>query len=498
MSLAPQVVVSEAEREDGLRRLVLESGFANAAGAVTTGVILTAFALHLGASNFIIGLLAALPFLGQILQAPSVLLVEHTRTRKRIAVLSSLIGRSMLLPMAALAFFPGLGALVALLGLQAIYCGTSAIGSCAWNGWIRDLAPEDRLGQVFARRTLLATLANLIAGLAAAFILDRVSSESGSRLAFCGLYVVGGVTSLISAAIVSGMPEPAMRARPAEIHLWALLTAPLRDPNFRRLVVFLTSWQFAINLATPFFTVFMVRQLGYSMTFVMLASIASQVSNALSLPFWGRLSDRFSNKSVLSVAAPIYILGIAAMTLAAQFGHGLGGEAYLIGLHVLMGLTVAAVTLGTTNVALKLSPKGSATAYLATNAMVSSLAAGLAPILGGLFADDFATRRLEVVLRWTNPQSTFVFSPVSLSHWDFYFLAAAVVGLYALHRLALIQESGEIHRREMVSQLLAETSRNVRNLSSVAGLRAITDLPANLLRDLHLQARLLQARQKRS
>ena len=40
-------------------------------------------------------------------------------------------------------------------------------------------------------------------------------------------------------------------------HWLSLLTTPLRDSNFRHLVLFLSSWNFAVNLAAPFFTVYM-------------------------------------------------------------------------------------------------------------------------------------------------------------------------------------------------------------------------------------------------
>ena len=84
MFFAPTQQLSEDERERGLRHLVLEAGFSNACTAVTSGVILTAFAMHLGASNTTIGLLAAVTFWVQLLQLPGVLLVEGLRTRKRI------------------------------------------------------------------------------------------------------------------------------------------------------------------------------------------------------------------------------------------------------------------------------------------------------------------------------------------------------------------------------------------------------------------------------
>lgn len=133
MALNPQSELTPAERERGLQLLVVEAGFSGGAAALTSGVILTAFALHLGASNMMVGLLAAMPFLAQLLQLPAIQLVERWRQRKRIAVLSSLIGRTMLAAMAALAFFSGTTALLIFLAAQMLLCGLGAIGGCAWN-----------------------------------------------------------------------------------------------------------------------------------------------------------------------------------------------------------------------------------------------------------------------------------------------------------------------------------------------------------------------------
>lgn len=494
LSLAPQADVTEEERDAGLRRLIYEAGYSSATTALTSGVILTAFALHLGASNLMIGVLASAPFLGQLLQAPAVLLVERLRRRKAIAVVTSIVGRSMLVLMAAAVFMPpGLAIAAVALG-QFILCGLGAIGGCAWNAWLRDLAPQDRLGWVFSWRTTYTTAVSLIAGLAAAILLDRTVEGSDARAwAFAGLYLVGCAAGMVSALVVARMPEPAMPP-PADgsLGLAGLLRAPLADANFRRLIAFLSSWQFAVNLATPFFTVFIVRQLGFEMTFVMLLSVVSQIANLLTVRFWGALSDRFAHKSVLAVAAPTYILSIVAMIGASQLGNGPAGMAYLVALHILMGAAVAGVTLATANIALKLSPKGEAAAYVATSALTSSLAAGIAPILGGLFADFFAARRFELFLRWTSPEGVVLLSPIVLSNWDFYFLIAGVLGVYALHRLTLVQEEGQIESREMIQHMLGETRRVARSLGTVSGLRAVTDVPGTLLREAQVRARWLR------
>lgn len=496
-TLSPQPHLSDEECERGLRLLVVEAAFSGGATALTTGVILTAFALHLGASNAMIGILASAPFLAQLLQLPAILLVERLRQRKRIAVLTSVAGRLMLAVMAVTAFYSGAAALLVFLAAQVILCGLGAVGTCAWNAWLRDLAPENRLGQVFARRTVWLTAINLALGLVAALALDLTAQGSrGRSLVFAGMFAVGCVTGLVSARIVTAMPEPLMPPPAGRVQLGELLRQPLRDANFRRLLMFVGSWQFAVNLATPFFTVFIVRQLGLNVSFVMVLSVVSQIANIVTLRSWGSLSDRFANKSVLAVCAPVYILAIVAMIGASQFVDRDVTKAWLIVLHVAMGASVAGVTLTSTNIALKLSPRGSATAYVAASATVTAVAAGLSPILGGLLADVFARRRLELLVRWSSPHHGFSL-PVVLTSWDFYFLIAGLLGLYAIHRLSLVEEHGEIDRREMVSAVLNETRRGIRNISSVAGLRDATAVPVSLLRDARVRLRLRGARARR-
>ncbi len=497
--LAPVPRISPADEALALRRLAAEGAWSSAAAVLTSGVILTAFALSIGASDAMIGILASAPFLCQLLQGPAILLIERTRRRKAIAVLSSIVGRVMLLAMGAAAFLPHPWSIVALGVGQFVLCSAGAIGTCAWNAWLRDLAPDDRRGEVMARRTINAGIVSLIVGLVAAFALDRAGAGGMVQATvFAGLYGVGLITGLVSAAIVAMIPEPTMPEQPSEpLGLWRLLRAPFADRNFRKLTGFLSSWQFAINLATPFFTVFLMRQQGFSMTFVMGLNVASQLANLAALRMWGTLSDRFANKSVLAAAAPTYILCILGMIGASQIDGRLLAGVYLVVLHVVMGAAVAGVTLATTNIALKLSPRGESTAYVATSAFASALAAGIAPILGGLLAQTFAARRLEVQLRWTSPDGLSVVQALRLSNWDFHFLIAAIVGLFALHRLSLVREKGEIDPRMMIHAVMTETRRNVRNLGTVAGLRALTIVPGTMLREARTRARFDRLQRRR-
>ncbi|USI74996.1 MFS transporter [Sphingomonas morindae] len=488
--LAPQAELSEGERARGMRYLMVDAAAATAIGAINSGVVLLTLALHIGASNIQIGLLAAIPLLTQMLQAPAVTLVERVRRRRLISVSCVFLARIALPIYASVPFIPDarLAAMVLILAALLHY-GLNAVGACSWNSWIRDLIPEARLGQFFSRRGLYGTSVSIGATLIGAYALDAAgrSHALGDRI-FSALYLTGFVLGLVSTAALARVPEPLMADPGPRVPLHRLLWQPLRHGNFRNMIRFLASWQFAVNLATPFFTVYFVRELGFSMGFVLLLNVISQVANIAVVRAWGRLSDRFTNKSVLAAAAPVFLLSIAAIAFASNFEGLAARGAWLVLLHVVMGAAGAGVSLASGNIVMKLSPAGSATNFMATNALAGALAAGLAPIVGGWAADFFSRRRLELHLTWFGPHGPNQLLGVAFSHWEFFFLLSALLGLYALHRLSLVDEPGSVEGRAVMGYILGSARRTLRNASSVAGLRLAVTFPG---------AELIKARERK-
>ncbi|MDQ3289098.1 MAG: MFS transporter [Pseudomonadota bacterium] len=488
-----QDVISPAELERGNRRLMLDAAFATIVGTLNSGVVLISYALLLGASSGVIGLLAAIPFLTQLLQAPTVVLLERVRSRRLVSIVCLFVARLALPLMAVLVFLPDRNlALVLLVIAETVHCAFNAVASCSWSSWIRDLVPEDRMGAFFARRTMYATALGIFGTAAAALALQYADpgGAGGQPAVFAVIYGVGFLSSLVSTWQLARVPEPAMLHQPAIRSLRSMFAEPFRDPNFVRLIRFFASWQFAVNLSAPFFTVFIMRQLGFSAAFVLMLSIVSQGANLLVLRVWGQLSDRFTNKTVLSVAAPAFIACIAAMALAGETGDRAATIVYLVVLHVLMGMTSAGVGLATVAIGLKMAPRGAANAYVATSALVTALAAGTAPLVGGQFADFFAARGLSLRLEWTAPDGALDLLSISIGWWQFFFLISAALGLYSLHRLSLVRETGEVPTREMVAHLLDRARRGVRNASTVAGLRAAVAFPGGgVAEERHLDRR---------
>jgi hypothetical protein len=85
---------------------------------------------------------------------------------------------------------------------------------------------------------------------------------------------------------------------------------------------------------------------------------------------------------------------------------------------------------------MKLSPAGQANTYLATNTVISASLAAAALVLGGLFADFFASHRLTLAFTWTGGEKDVTVQVLNCQSWTFYFAITSVLGLYSLHRLS--------------------------------------------------------------
>jgi MFS family permease len=476
----------ESTDSDRTFRLVLYDALASEAmSTLTAGVFLTGFLVELGASNLAIGLLAAVPFTVQFLQLPAVVLVERMRARRTIAAWAAGIGRTFLLAAATAPFLGANAGIITLVACVACYQAMAAIAGCAWNSWMRDLVPEGAYGRFFGRRATATTAVATALALLGGVLIDRWKSEMPEHPAFvyAGLFTASAAIGFFGVWLLSITPDQPMPPVVQRSRIVTLLTTPFRDKNFRRLMLFLSSWNFAANLAAPFFAVYMFRTLDYSMTIVVVLTTASQLSNLAALGLWGNLIDRFSNKAVLEISAPLFLACTLAWTFTGLAWVGAAATLYLLlVIHVLMGIATAGVALASGNIVMKLSPAGQATAFLATSSVVSAVCAAAAAVIGGLCADFFAAHQLTLAFTWQGSVDPVTVQVLHFRSWTFFFGLAFVVGLYSLHRLSFVHETSGTTDPLLVRDLLLEARRSIQSLSSAAGLLRVVRAPSLTLR----------------
>ncbi len=364
----------------------------------------------------------------------------------------------------------------------------SALGvasGVSWNSWMRDLVPEEKLGSFFSRRLAIAIGLGMLLYIFSAIFIDLYKAQFPDRIlfAYSFLFILGFIAGEIGVFFISYIPETKMESDYLKLNFAQIVSEPFKDKNYRALMIFLASWNFAINLAAPFFTVYMLQTLEIDMAFIIFLTVISQITNIMFLKLWGRLSERFSNKSVLQISSPIFLFCILAWTFTTLPHYYILTMPLLILIHIFTGISTAGVTLASQNIAYKLAPKKDATSYLASTSFFNALAAGIAPILGGLLYAVFSEMEFAFTIEWVNKGTQVVIPALHFEGWDFFFFLAFLIGLYSMHRLALVQETGQVESKIFFHEFLLELRKTMKNLSSAMGFYHLTNFRSHHSRE---------------
>ncbi|MBN2307612.1 MAG: MFS transporter [Candidatus Hydrogenedentes bacterium] len=479
--LKPKARIDEGDVHRGMSMLLVDGACGQTMVVLTTGAFLVGFALLLGASNKVIGLFAAIGPLSLTLQIPAVYLVERLRRRRPLVLGTAGISRAAWLLIALLPWIAPREYLVPVfLAALFVHFGLGAVAGCAFNSWIRDLIPEARMSAFFAKRLALATAIGAGLSLAGGYLVDFWKAHLGDPLgAYSTLFAVAGSVGVVGIVFLGRTPEPQMPGE-AGGGFFQALAEPFRNQAFRQLLIFLAWWSFAVNFAAPFFAVYLIDRLGLSMSWVLGLAVLSQLINVVCFQLWGSLADRFSNKSVLVLTGPWFIVSFLLWPFTTMPESYALTIPVLIVIHALAGVSTAGVNLCAGNLALKTAPYGKAGAYLAVNALISGCAATIAPIIAGFVADWFASEQLTLTLHLASSENyhpAVVLPAVDLRGLDFVFLIAFLLGLFSLHRLLAVREEGEVQEKVVRQALFAEMRRTARQISTVAGVRQLIAVP---------------------
>ena len=464
MSSTTSNPLSASATQRGLQ-LVIREGMATQSMIILTGgSLLVALALKLGASHLQIGIITSIPLFSNVCQVASIYLVQRWQRRKKVVVLCTSLGRGAYLLIALLPFVDigSSGVYVIMLALV-LQHGLGAVSNGSWSSWMRDLIPHQTMGAFFSRRLAIVQTISIFLSIATALLLSRVEEQGGAieLNLYGGFFLVGALAGLIGAFFLSKTPEPSYQ--PQRTSLLSLVKLPFRHASFRQLMMYMASWNFAVNLATPFFTVYLLETLGFSMAYVIGLTTLSQVFNVFFFRFWGRYADQYSNKTVLSICAPLYLLCIAGMVFSTLPDVHAATLPWLVVLHAVIGIATAGTGLAAGSIGLKLAPQEHSVAYLSMLSFTNSLASGVAPILSGWLSGYLVTTSLTWQIDLPLLEETLPL--LSLQHWDFLFVLSFIVGWYALYRLRIVQEEGSVSPRMLIKNWRVKGGRPLSTLT---------------------------------
>ncbi|MFX1368184.1 MAG: MFS transporter [Promethearchaeota archaeon] len=485
MTARHETDLTPEETERALSKMIKQGAAAQIRLTLTESVFLVAFALLLGAPNTVIGILAAIPSATQLLQMPAVILVEKYRNRRRLNFLTQLGNRFGVLFMALIPFIStSENGIILLMGALVIQSFFTAIGSPSWNSWLKDLVPPDRLGGFFATRMAVMGIAGIVCFILGGVFVGEWTREypDGVILGYSMLFFIAFIAGMIGIYYTSTTPEPPMFTTHEKIGYSELMAKPFQNKNFRNLMWFSATWGFSTGLAAPFFTVYLLVRLGVMVPIAAALAALTQLTSVAFFRFWGRLSDRFSNKSILQITVPLFMLGTFLWTFTSIAEEHQLAIPLLVAIHILTGFSAAGVNLTSNNIGLKLSPRGQSSVFLAAKGVLVAVAGTIAPILAGALADFFNLHQVSISITWISPTGVVVVDAYRLMGLDFILILSVIFGIFALYRLAYVEEQGEVEERVVLEAIVAETRRNVKTISTVDGLRHTFEAPISLTR----------------
>jgi MFS family permease len=265
---------------------------------------LTLYLLALGANSSQVGLFTALTSLAAAAcLLPGALLVEGYGHRKGITLwFGGGLARLALLVLAVLPFALGGQFLIwAVIMLSVI---RSAAGNLAYPAWVSltgDLVPLDGRGRYFGSRSFAMVVAGMLMTYMVGEFITRVGSPQGYQLSLVLAFGVG----LLSTYSFSRIKDQQAK-QPVHSSMSVSLPEIWRDlragPVFLLFCFASALWNFFINVAGPFFNVYMVQNLQFTAAMVGITAVSTSVSKMLIQKKVGELSDRWGPGKVQMVS----------------------------------------------------------------------------------------------------------------------------------------------------------------------------------------------------
>jgi MFS family permease len=397
-----------------------------------------------------IGLMVATPLLCHVIQPPVTHWLQRRFSLREIMLINFVVNA---LPWAFVSVFPWLGASKNWLLFLIVFISSLAdsVAAVAWSAAMSELVPVSIRGRYFGDRNVIFGFWNFVVLLAAGQYVDHFNN---SMRAFGAVFATAAGARMLGMYYLACMkfPRAVTERRTTSAKLSEYLEV-FRDGNYMRLLLFIGLWGFALNLGTPFYNVYVLKQLPLSVGDLTVLVTISSLGGLLSLRSWGPLSDRYGNKPVMVTCSLLWATTAAVCWLFT--GPARHGHLYLN--YFITGFMTAGFQLCQFNLMINLVPAHRKAHYISVFFAFTNLLTALGPMLGGHFLNWLPAR-----------MGSFLGQP--LTNYHVLFVGSLMLCLLTVHILQSMSEPAERPLRELVRVM-----RNMREFNPVLGLASLAE-----------------------
>jgi len=513
----PALSVRGSELRKNMRTITLAWIFGITWMTCTAGSRIVYFGRMVGFTNFHFGVLSAFPFVSTFGQLIAAVIIERTGLRKFQFLHCASIHRMLWLAVAAVPLLLPIPSALAVWSVIFILSASSflnALAIPAWWNWMGDVIPRRIRGRYFADRARITQAVRIPVVIGLALLMDAVTrpdapitAAAQPMLLWCilGVFVVAAIVGTIDILLFHRIREvlppsgdkgrapavnivvkrPAGRgplARPlyalryCRAAVGQLLLDPLGDRVFRSYVIYGATITFAMAVAGPFFWRNCLENLGFSQLATdVLFLVVGPAAAILSLPWIGRLIDRWGRRPVLMFGTFVAVFSVVPYFLASRqaptpqfLAYALNGVSQFVGSMfgrgdwrwvapgtpviawlimaaspLLGGVGWNAIALAQQGIILGFSDGHGRSKYIAASAVLISFGGIVGGLAGGIVAHQLRHFQLEPLL----------VGPLVWNNWHATFALSMLARITALGLLIRMPDPGSGNMRDFVRYL---------------------------------------------
>ncbi len=405
----------EKDLEKNRLLMIIEGASARTIFNLTSGAYLVGILKYMGASDTFCGYVLAMPVLAAIIQVLSPIILGSLESRKAIIITGSMVHRLLLVTLIATAFLPvkpNTRLIIAAAIFLVSNLAVSFVNPAISNMYI-SFVPQNIRGRYFGGREsimlIVASLVTLIMGKVLDVQKDLGNEIKGHVIVYSFIFFF----TLLNFLSYFFMKEVPLVHTSARIKLSEIFNLPFKNKMFIRYFVMLIIWNFAAQIASSYFSVYLKSDLDMSYTVITILSFVNAMTYAFMARIWGKFADKRSwatttmlTVGVLSICHFIWFITSENSSLLIPL---------LVISHISGGIAWSGINVSLFNLQFDFTPDEKRTVYIGFSAAFSGFLGYIAAIVGAQLVGVFGDKKILLLgLPYNIKQILFLISSILL------------------------------------------------------------------------------------
>ena len=300
-----------------VKKFITSSVLDNIANAIITSSFMVAYGLYIGMNDWMIGILVNLSEISAFFQLFTALLFQKIGESKKSVIsiysLYRIFGYLPILIPFILKDSFGRGVLLLIfMGLSNTF---GALAYAPLVNWQMTLVKTEDRGKIEGKKSFIVNILSMVIVFLFGIILDKFTNIGLQYYGFLIMFSVVIVLFSIDIFIRLFTYKPGVKASNTHIKLMDILVIPLKDTNFRKILLYMCVAKMGISLGLQYLSLYQIKYLEINYTFASILSAILSISTAVAYIYIGNRLKDVKWKKILIISYIFLILNYIILVL---------------------------------------------------------------------------------------------------------------------------------------------------------------------------------------